>query len=97
MEAGTLAVSGEAGASGDARSGTHWAAAAAMTGCGPTAASYPPQPLFTTRKLTTSATSGAGMPVLLGTMNQPRETGVNDRKDDGHTSLAYIRVTPVRP
>jgi len=43
MEAGTLAVSGEAGASGDARSGTHWAAAAAMTGCGPTAASYPPQ------------------------------------------------------
>ena len=32
MEAGTLAVSGEAGASGDPRSGTHWAAAAAMTG-----------------------------------------------------------------
>ena len=43
MEAGTLAVSGEGGASGDPRSGTHWAAAAAMTGCGPTAASYPPQ------------------------------------------------------
>jgi hypothetical protein len=32
MEAGTLAVSGEAGAGGDAGSGTHRAAAAAMTG-----------------------------------------------------------------
>jgi len=35
VEAGTLAVSGEGGASGDPRSGTHWAAAAAMTGVPP--------------------------------------------------------------
>ena len=64
---------------------------------GGAAAREPAQPLFTTRKLTTSATSAAGVPVLLGTMSQPRETGVNDRKDDGRTSLAYIRVTPIRP
>ena len=61
------------------------------------AAKYPPSPVFTTRKVTTSVSSGAGVPVLLGTMSQPRDTGVNDRKDDGRTSLAYIRVTPVPP
>ena len=33
----------------------------------------------------------------LGTMSQPRDNGVNDRKDDGRTSLAYVRVTAVRP
>ncbi len=61
------------------------------------AAKYPPQPVFTTRKVTTSLTSGLGVPVLLGTLSKPRDNGVNDRKDDGQTSLAYIRVTPVRP
>jgi hypothetical protein len=61
------------------------------------AAKYPPSPVFTTRKVTTSISSGAGVPVLLGTLSQPRDTGVNDRKDDGRTGLAYIRVTPVRP
>jgi Bacterial type II and III secretion system protein len=61
------------------------------------AAKYPPQPIFTRRQLTTSVSSGAGVPVLLGTMSQPRDNGVNDRKDDGRTSLAYIRVTAVRP
>ena len=61
------------------------------------AAKYPPQPVFTTRKVTTSVSSGAGVPVLLGTMSQPRDNGVNDRKDDGRTSLVYIRVTAVRP
>ncbi len=61
------------------------------------AAKYPAQPLFTTRKLTTSVTAAGGVPTLLGTMSQPRDNGVNDRKDDGKTSLAYIRVTPVAP
>lgn len=61
------------------------------------AAKYPPQPLFTTRKVVTSVSSGSGVPVLLGTMSQPRDTGVNGRKDDGRTSLAYVRVTPIRP
>jgi hypothetical protein len=35
--------------------------------------------------------------VLLGTMSNPRDNKVNDRKDDGRTSLAYIRVTAVNP
>ncbi len=61
------------------------------------AAKYPAQPLFTTRMVTTSASSAPGVPVLIGTMSQPVDTGVNDRKDDGRTSLAYIRVTAVQP
>jgi hypothetical protein len=61
------------------------------------AAKYPPQPLFVTRKLTTSATSALGVPVLLGTLSKPRDNGVNESNDGGRTSLAYIRVTPVRP
>jgi len=61
------------------------------------AAKYPAQPLFTTRKITTSATSGLGVPVFLGTMSYPRENGVNARKDDERTFLAYVRVTPFRP
>jgi general secretion pathway protein D len=61
------------------------------------AAKYPPQPVFTTRKVTTSVSSSPGAPVLLGTLSKPCDTGVNDRKDDGRTSLAYIRVTPVHP
>jgi hypothetical protein len=68
-----------------------------MLTLGGVAAKYPPQPVFTTRKITTSATSAVGVPVFLGTMSRPRENGVNDRKDDGRTSLAYVRVTPSRP
>jgi hypothetical protein len=61
------------------------------------AARYPAQPVFTTRKITTSASTGIGVPVLLGTMNHPRENGVNGRKDNGKTSLAYVRMTPSTP
>ena len=61
------------------------------------AAKYPPRPVFTVRKVTTSVGTGTGVPVLVGTMSQPRDNGVNDRKDDGRTSLVYIRVTAVRP
>jgi hypothetical protein len=68
-----------------------------MLELGGIAAKYPSQPLFTTRKITTSATSGLGVPVLLGTMSYPRENGVNARKDDHRTFLAYVRVTPFRP
>ena len=58
---------------------------------------YPPQPVFTMRKVTTGDTSAAGVPALLGTMSLPRDNGVNDRKDDGRTGLAYLRVTVVIP
>jgi hypothetical protein len=61
------------------------------------AARYPAQPVFTMRKITTSAITGSGVPVLLGTMNHPRENGVNGRKDNGKTSLAYVRMTPSTP
>jgi len=61
------------------------------------AAKYPAQPVFTTRQVTTSVSSPLGVPVLLGTMSQPTDSGVNDRKDDGRTGLAYIRVTPLQP
>jgi hypothetical protein len=61
------------------------------------AAKYPPQPVFTTRKITTNVISGFGVPVLLGTMSQPRDNRVNDRQDDNRTSLAYLRVTAVHP
>jgi len=64
---------------------------------GGVAAKYPPQPVFTVRTLTTSVSSGAGVPVLLGTFNQPGETGADEPKDHGRTVLAYARVTPVRP
>jgi hypothetical protein len=30
-------------------------------------------------------------------MSQPRDNGVNGRKDDERTSLTYVRVTPLRP
>jgi general secretion pathway protein D len=68
-----------------------------MLELGDVAAKYPLQPLFTTRKITTTATTGLGIPLLLGTMSQPRDNGVNGRKDDERTSLAYVRVTPLRP
>lgn len=61
------------------------------------AARYPAQPLITTRKITTSAITAVGIPLLLGAMNRPQDTGVNDQKDDGKTTLAYLRVTPVAP
>lgn len=61
------------------------------------AAQYPPMPVFTSRRVTTSVSSGGGIPVLIGTMSHPRDTGVNDRQDDGRTTLAYVRVTPVAP
>ena len=61
------------------------------------AAKYPPKPVFTTRKLTANVSIGTGEPVLLGTISPPRDDGVNNRKDDGRTSLAYVRVTAVRP
>lgn len=61
------------------------------------AAKYPPKPVFTTRKLTANVSIGTGEPVLLGTISPPRDDGVNNRKDDGRTSLAFVRVTAVRP
>lgn len=39
----------------------------------------------------------ANVPSFLGTLNPPRNTGVNDRKDDGRAWLCFLRVAPVRP
>jgi len=38
----------------------------------------------------------AGVTTLLGTLNPPRETGVNNRKDSGRIWLAFIRVIPAK-
>ena len=48
------------------------------------------------RGLDTSASCYAGVNTFLGTLNPPRATGVNDRKDTGQAWLAFIRVTPVK-
>jgi hypothetical protein len=39
----------------------------------------------------------ANVPSFLGTLNPPRDTGVNGRKDEGRAWLCFIRVKPVRP
>ncbi len=58
------------------------------------AARYPAQPLFETRKLTTSQTLLAGRHMLVGTFNPPGADGVNDRVDTGRTWLVFVRATP---
>lgn len=55
---------------------------------------YPWQPLFETRKLTSSQTILLGVHTLLGTLNPPGEDEVNDRKDTGRTWLLFVRALP---
>ncbi len=59
---------------------------------GTTLQKFQPQPLFETRKITTSFTSRIGEHALIGTYSHPGDTGVNGHKDDGETWLGFIRV-----
>lgn len=61
------------------------------------AARYPAQPLFETRKFTTSQMILAGQQMLIGTFNPPGTDGVNDRADTGRTWLVFVRATPNEP
>ncbi len=58
---------------------------------------YLEQPLFQTRKITTSQTVLAGRHMLIGTFNPPGATGVNGRADDGRTWLVFVRALANEP
>jgi hypothetical protein len=60
---------------------------------GPLVDRYPEQPLFGSQKLTTAVTTVLGRQCFLGTLSRPRDTGANDRKDDGRTWFAFVKVT----
>jgi hypothetical protein len=64
------------------------------TGAG---ANYPPQPIFQTRKLTTTQEIPTGRSVLVGTLNPPVADGVSERTDAGRTWLVFVRATPSEP
>jgi hypothetical protein len=53
---------------------------------------YPVQPLFETRKVTTSVSAVIGRNVLIGTLNPPGNNGVNGRTDSGRTWLLFVRA-----
>ncbi len=56
----------------------------------------PAQPLFEYRKFAAGLTVGTGKHVLAATLNPPSPDGVNGRnKDDGRTTLVFVRATPV--
>lgn len=59
----------------------------------PLLARYPEWPIFGTQKVTTAVTAVVGRQCFLGTFSTPRETGVNDRKDDGRTWFAFVKAT----
>jgi len=58
---------------------------------------YPDINVAESRKIQNYISCYAGIPTLLGTLNPPRDNGVNGRKDTGKTWLAFIQVTPVKP
>lgn len=60
---------------------------------GPLVDRYPEQPLFGLQKVTTAVTTVLGRQCFLGTLSRPPETGVNERKDDGRTWFAFVKVT----
>ena len=57
----------------------------------------PAQPLFESRKITTSQTLLAESHQLVGTFNAPGANGVNGRTDDGRTWLVFVRATSNEP
>jgi hypothetical protein len=59
----------------------------------PMMAKYPRWPLFCSQKVTTAVTAPVGKQCFLGTMNPPRDTGANGRKDDGRVWFAFMKVT----
>jgi len=58
------------------------------------AAHFPAQPVFETRKVTTSITTIMGSHALVGTLSMPGANGVNGRVDSGRTWLVFVRVMP---
>jgi hypothetical protein len=56
-------------------------------------ANYPQQPVFGVQNITTAVTAIVARPCFLGTFSNPRDTGVNGRKDDGRTWFAFVKVT----
>jgi hypothetical protein len=46
--------------------------------------------------LDSSLSCCAGVPTFVGTLNPPRETGVNGRKDSGRAWLVFVRVAPAK-
>ena len=57
---------------------------------------YLPQPVFETRKVTTSLCAALGEQAFIGTFNQPADTGVNGQKDTGRVWLGFIQTKLVR-
>ena len=58
---------------------------------------YPETGTQEQRRLDNVVTCYVGVPTFLGTLNPPRDSGVNDRKDSGRVWLAFVQVTPVKP
>jgi hypothetical protein len=52
----------------------------------------PEMPVFASRNIQTAVSVTVGHTAFIGTMNQPRDTGVNGRKDDGKTCLQFVEV-----
>jgi hypothetical protein len=52
-----------------------------------------PQPLFETRKLTSSMTMLLNKESFIGTFSEPGEDGVNGRKDTGRTWFGFVKGT----
>lgn len=50
---------------------------------------YPELPVFTTQNITTSFIQEAGSTLLMGTLNPPGDTGVNERKDESRMWLVF--------
>lgn len=50
---------------------------------------YPELPVFTTQNITTAFTQESGSTLLMGTLNPPGDTGVNERQDDGRIWLVF--------
>lgn len=59
------------------------------------AKTYPPRPLFESRKFNGSASATVGAQQFLSTFNMPVESSVNGRKDDGRVWLGFVRVVLV--
>ncbi len=51
---------------------------------------YPDVPVFTNQKITTGYTQVIGTTHLIGTMNPPGDTGVNEHKDEGRMWLLFM-------
>lgn len=74
-----------------------WRADAGTLKGPPALAAYPETPVAESRKIESTISCYAGVPTLLGTLNPPRDNGVNGRKDTGRVWLAFVQVTPVKP